>query len=87
MSGEKDPENGTVLEAEDLDALRIAELELFKVRYIAKVNDLKWELACRNREDEKRADLHSIEEAKKVRDKISSGIESKYEMGVSLSTE
>lgn len=87
MKKEADPENGTMIDAVDLDALRIADLEISKAESSATINDLRWQMACRDREGQKRADISAIEEARKMRDRIAQGVESKYEMGLSLSTE
>lgn len=87
MSTENEPENGTVLASEDLLRIRISELEVSVAEADSMVNSLRWELAQYEREAQKSEDLEKVDIAKKRRADVLKGIESKYEMGVSLSTE
>jgi hypothetical protein len=87
MVEQNDPENGTVLASEDLKRLRIVELEVALAESSARVNDLKWELSAYERAAQKCNDREMVDLAKKRRADVLEGIESKYEMGLNLSSE
>jgi uncharacterized coiled-coil protein SlyX len=67
--------------------IRISELEVSVAEADKTVNALRWELAQYERESQESEDRERVDIAKKRRADVLEGIESKYEMGVSLSTE
>jgi len=87
MEHDGDPENGTVLASDDILRIRISELEVSVAEADKTVNALRWELAQYERESQESEDRERLDIAKKRRADVLEGIESKYEMGVSLSTE